>query len=838
MRGARAGQSDGDDMLSIRDPNAFLMPFFGDQHACRVRAGRTIVRKRDFPSSECCRVRRVETLLILVLLSSCATSGEKITSTWPVDNVLPHSYPADLDTDAPHATLRLGTDGLWYVVGNRKSEMQAGTRFLARYGGDWPLADLPRPPLASGHVMADMGNGVALVALLYQIPDSELSGLNVTWEAGAHDEQVGKGITTVHSVQPNTSSDVELRLGESAGVQPGDVYAILSPQDSTKMRELSQISRRIVDICLVNEVGPDRSTCRTWLHRGAATTSSISAGHPMVFLEHTFGLSPRRAIIEIAATDGSQDQSIQTRLEENFRRYVDRVPHGNIDILSAPFSAAATDFSFYRNESKSKRRGFAQIVVGISLVPKANTQHLVVNYTGVGPATGPGMVAAPPEQGVDLGPVEGITEASLSQFAAVVYAGILVYRGQTSEAMIHLRNLLSNPNLTGALRWHVRDQYAMQWAALGYLQEALWLVKQDQQTARLSGSRLAYLNALGTLVRLYDMLGLTGKALKASSEYLQLRSGPPLDLAALPSALGMHTEVLLAAGNLDEAASTLFQMEDLCPDGCNGDLGMILANIYWAVPSDEREFQDKVLAGIVSFSRTEDDDRRAATRIYQGLSALRDEQLEEALIAFLEAERLYRSTNTTPGVARAKYLMLLTQLARNEWKKSMELANESLQYSRDLRDFQTASKIYDRMSSLYSGLDLTTAPPPQQAAAEQIMAASIQSHLAHGNYSKSAEGLFRTGIFLLRSHQFQESQNLFRQAVLYAIRSTRFDLAALSHLSLGLIAREEQDEKTFRDEIHRAAVMGALSKDKSVMETIRRTLEPPAPNPQVPTQLL
>jgi tetratricopeptide (TPR) repeat protein len=334
------------------------------------------------------------------------------------------------------------------------------------------------------------------------------------------------------------------------------------------------------------------------------------------------------------------------------------------------------------------------------------------------------------------------------------------------------------------------------------------------------------------------MMGLTEKALKASSEYLQLRSEAPLDIAALPSALGMHTEILLAAGNLEEADSTLFRMKDLCPDGCDGDLGMILANIYWAVPSDQPEFQDKILAGIVRFSGAEGDDRRAATRIYQGLSALRDEQLEEALIAFLEAERLYRSTNTTPGIARAKYLMLLTQLARNEWKKSMELANESLQYSRDLRDFQTAAKIYDRMSNLYAGLDLSAAPAPQQAAAEQIMAASIQSHLAHGNYSKSAEGLFRTGIFLLRSHQFQESQTLFQKAVLYAIRSTRFDLAALSHLSLGLIAREKDDEQTYRDEIHRAAVMGALSKDKSVMETIRRTLEPSAPDPEVPTQLL
>src|SRR5690606_1476051 len=116
-----------------------------------------------------------------------------------------------------------------------------------------------------------------------------------------------------------------------------------------------------------------------------------------------------------------------------------------------------------------------------------------VNYTGVGPAVGPGMVAAPPEGGVDLGPVDNLSADDLRAFASVLWSSVLVYRGQTSEALMHLHLALNDRTVRGPARWHARDQYAMRWAALDYVEQALWLVLQDEAVAKKRGDRRAFL---------------------------------------------------------------------------------------------------------------------------------------------------------------------------------------------------------------------------------------------------------------------------------------------------------------------------------------------------------
>ena len=79
---------------------------------------------------------------------------------------------------------------------------------------------------------------------------------------------------------------------------------------------------------------------------------------------------------------------------------------------------------------------------------------------------------------------------------------------------------------------------------------------------------------------------------------------------------------------------------------------------------------------------------------------------------------------------------------------------------------------------------------------------------------------------------------LLRRAVGFSLDSARFEMAALCHLSLAHIAREQNNFEEFKGEIGNARLMGEISKDKSVLEAIERSLTPPEPEPVDPTRLL
>lgn len=780
------------------------------------------------------------TLCALFFCTACKTTPTREALTWPRVNALPSEPPEDLERSAPTSVLRRGGDGFMYVVGGVPNDVATGTAFLARYSGDWPLEDLPRPPLAAGWVLKRFGRDVALVGITYALPDSELEGLEVTWETPETVDDLGKGLGRVVTLAPSKTSDVQLSVGEDLGVQAGDIYAILAPLNTVDDAQSVQLARRLLGICLVERTESETANCRLW--RGSSMVPgrrSIAVDDRALFLEHTYGKAPREGVIQIAAIEGDTDNLIRNTLRDAFELYVDSFPLPNATVEVVPESYDATRADFHRAGEDAKYVGRPQLLVAASIVKRGDVDHLVVNYTGVGPPSGPGMVAAPPERGVDLGPVASLSTDDVRALAGVVWGGLLVYRGQTSEALIHLQLLLSDPSVRGPLRWHTRDQYAMRWAALGFVEQALWLVLEDEAMAKQQNDERAYLNALGTRVRLYDLLDRPERALEASSEYLarrrQLAETP--DAPAVLSALGMHAEMLFANGKLDEGVKVMQTLREICQAGCGGDLYSMLSGIYWTIPEEAEELRARVLTELVDLGQTGSADALASARMYQGLAALGEERLEDALIAFLEAERLYGAANNLPGLARTKYFMFMTQLARQEAQKAFELAVEAIEHDRELGDFAAAARTYDRLATLYTTMNPENSPGPWLGAARDVLAATIQGALARGNYSRASESLFGLGAFLLRLGSLPESQLVLQRGVLFAIRSTRFDIAAMCHLWLGIIAREQNDPETFRDEINRARVMAEISEDPEVMEAIERALNPPE-QPDTPTQLL
>lgn len=253
--------------------------------------------------------------------------------------------------------------------------------------------------------------------------------------------------------------------------------------------------------------------------------------------------------------------------------------------------------------------------------------------------------------------------------------------------------------------------------------------------------------------------------------------------------------------------------------------------------------QDQLLARLAELARSEDasPSTLASLRIYQGLQELKNQQFESALVAFLEAARLYEERKSQPGIARAKYFGFLSLLAMNEPLRAYDAAREVLELSQTMRDYSTATRIYDRLNQVYLDIDPQKTPRAYVLVANRVLREVHESQMANGDLAKASETLFALGNFYYRVGRAGEAQAALRLSIVSAIRTTRFDMAALAHLTRALIARSEGDENTYVDELGRARVMGKLSGDPDVSAAIERAVEgrpEPEGDPGVDTQLL
>ncbi len=781
------------------------------------------------------------TILLTALVSSaCSTGPDERPDVWPTQSALPESPPKDLNREAPSAVLRTGSDGFVYVVG-MGDDVEPGTSFLGRYSGDWPIRDVARPALVTGRLVRTYEGDVGLVHLSYTLPEADPEGLEVAWETKPIDDNLGKGRARVAEVEKKPSRAIKLSIGNRHGVRDGDFYAILSEPGAGKDEDVEarmmQLSRRLTGVCMVQETEEDSARCTLWpgskLHPSLTTPQK---GQQAIFLEHTFGAAPRQGVIQVASVKGG-DAALQEKVAAAMRAYLQSVTEAKTGVATIDETLDATKADFYSESETIEPLGKPQLVIGTSVEKVDGDDHLFANYTGVGPASGPGMVAAPPDGGVDLGPVDDVDEEDLRNFAATVWSGMLVYRGQTSEALIQLHQMLRDPKLSGPLRWHARDQYAMRWGAFGNYREALWLVLQDETIGAAKNDRQAWLNALGTRVRLYDFLDLSARAVSSAKRYLDAREedkpGPQWR-----AAVAMYGEMLMADERVDDALKTVEQLEEACPEGCNGDLNSLVAGIFWSTPEDRSEVQDELLEFLVEHADEDDAGQVAATRLYQGLTSMRNQDFTQGLVAFLEAERLYKKANNLSGQARAKYFAFLAELSRGNPQEAFDRAREAQKLEMQLNDFASTAQIFERMSALYTNPDFLQKPGPYLGAARQVLSGAVESNIAMGDFGGASENLLSLGSFMLKIGQEQRAKDVLTEAVGYAISFKRFDVAAMSHLYLGVIARQAGEMAEFRDEIQKAQMMAELSDDPAIKQAVEDVLNPKDDEKEVPTQLL
>jgi len=720
--------------------------------------------------------------------------------------------------------LHISDNGFLYALGEL-GDAKIGSPFYIRFAGSWPIDDLKRPPLAVGHVAQRFGEKTALVEIDYQFPEAKLEGAQVTWEKRPLSEQVGKGIAPplLEKAVEKNLTELKLGIGEEWGVQVGDIYGVARGPGSAKTPNEVQLSKRIHSICVVASVTENTSMCKI-IRSNSNTLGPLRSNDVAIFFEHTFDGPAPRSSIEILAFDGD-DGEIKKRVLSAFESMLKATPNHNTLIQNSSLSADPTQSTFYRVESKFTNISKPKIAVGGRIVEISGVKHLVVNYTGVGGGRGPGMNAAPPEKGIDLGPVATLSEKQLSRFTELVWSSVLIHRGRTSEALIHLRGMLNNLTLKGSMRWHVRDQYAMRWAALGHTREALWLVSQDEEEA--GDDTIARLNALGTKVRLLDILGQSEGALAASKTYLEERgkSGQRKNILYY-SALAMHIEMLLKADKMDDTPSLINSLSEGCKQVCSDELASLLGAIYWSTPPQGAAMRESLLSKISAATPRDSLSAVASLRMIEGLHAFSLEQYDDATLALLEAEEAYVEMNSTTGVARVNHFLFLSALARKEAQRAFEHALKSITLNRKLDDFSASSKMYEKMVSLY----VTFPPPfsrgPYLGAANDVLSAHFQTQIAQGDFAGASKALLLHGTFFMNLGAFEKAQDSLKKSASFAIQSAQFDIAALCHIRLAVIARSQRDRKTFNDELMRASKMAEISEDPVILKIIWNLLHP------------
>ncbi|RDV39868.1 hypothetical protein DV096_04710 [Bradymonadaceae bacterium TMQ3] len=766
---------------------------------------------------------------LLGLSAACASTPQGPVA-WP-DTPIETAPAGDPEEEA---RFERGDDGLLYVVGGE--QLKVGQAVFGRYDGVWPLQGTAPPALFVGQVVENAGAASWRVHPLYIFPETDVIALQPALElADGEPESMGKGVGELTSIDYSGPTHLGVNLGGIEGVQQGDMYLVLRNPEAEGV-PAGQLTRRLLGVCMIVEVEAETSTCRLRVgHHDYGWAGTINEGDQLLFAEPSFGKAPAEAVIYISPVEGRDE--LNAKVVAHLQAYIDRMPGARVRVEPFDASIDAADENFHRWGSLANSNELPAMLLGVSVVDRDGEEHLVLNYTGLSPALGSGMVAAPPEGGVDMGPIDALGEEAFGQVGATVLGALMVYRGQNAEALMHLHDALRSPGLQGPWRWHVRDQYAMRWGALGHFDEALWLVLQDEAIARAESNERARLNALGTRVRLLDFLEQPEAALAASEAYLQARQDERPGTSYL-SALSMNAEMLAGVGNFGRVREIVDEIVELCPDACQGDAIGLLAGIYWA-SMDDPELTTRIVGEMLTLSTHTEDNAMASVRMFQGWTAMGERELEQALIAFLEAERLFEEEGSTYGQARANLYIAIVQIGRDEPQDAFERGMAALETMTRLGDYGSTVQVYEYLSGLYADIDPSQPPQPYLGGAVQVLQGNLQAKLATGSFGDASEAAFSLANFLFRVGQLEDAENLFKRAVTLGLRSTRFDICALSHLFLGLAARAQGDMEGFQDEVLRARLMSELAEDPMIDELINNLLSPSdGGGDDVPTQML
>lgn len=740
-------------------------------------------------------------------------------------SVLPEALPQSLAQASPGkgSLIKKGPDGFLYALGLHQAK--AGDGFALRYSGEWP-ADQGEPPLVgfarAGQVF---GQGEAALLLVeYLLPGVDPTGARPEpWAAGAAPD-VGKGLGTLSSVG---NKEVALSLGLASGAQRGDRYLILGPASPGQ-----RLGARVLGQVTVTDVAEEGTRARVDAGAGA-----LKEGQWALFAGPGIVEPPLQCVVQVARIKDGDEQARQALIKllkkEIAATGVQDVVVEALDLELDPLDPHLSPEGAGLPVSNTPRLLVASKVV---------KGELVSNYLNTGSSVAHAMIAATPEQGLALGDADQLTPRSIKPLVYNLTAAIETHRGDNARAIYLLEDFLRRDGWDGPARWHARDQLAMRWAQAGQLHSALRSVLEDIALAEARQDPDARINAVGTLMPLYEELGMMEDSLEAATSFYELRKEKGGDKVQVNHAWRAWIEALYKAGQHNQAQKQLELLEQGCAaeveavrqkaydsedpqatgrDSCVLDIYYGYLTFYWRTRGDDQRRQ-RYLSRLEELAPLMGDLNVAGLRVIQGLEAMRKEDPEGARIAFLEARRLFEKEESLSGMARVDSLNYQLFLSEEDRQLAFEAAMSSASLYARLRDLHELAGVYRSLTRLYVNV------PPQDVngagyarGAQQTLAEALRLQMGEGDLGSAAEVFYVSGRFRMLSDP-QQGQELLQRARGLSLRAARFDITSLVHLTLGFLDRARGDSAGFQQNMALAEDYARISGDAGLLQTVIR----------------
>ncbi len=731
-------------------------------------------------------------------------------------------YPDTLPVTAPTLSaakpgqLTAATDGRFYAQGLTG---KPGDTYVVRYSGDWPKSAGERPAIGVVRIAKTFPSGEALLQAEYLLSEPTPAAADLELWKGASPPGVGKGLARVGGV---SSTEVALELGARSGISAGDQYLILRiPKGGERL------GSRVVAAVRVTKTTKSGATGVILSRSG-----KLAEGQWAVFAGP--GLEEDRpALIQVSTFLGDSSDAQRDRVVASLKRSVKAAGLKGVTVEVVADSLDPVD-PHYSGQTLPlpPTDGHRMLVSG-----RVDDGKLTLNYTNTGISVAHAMIAATPEPGFACGGVSKADDAALRGLWVNLVAALETHRGRNAVAIVDLERHLQEGGWGGPARWHARDQLAMRWAQAGHTRQALWTVQEDVALAEANEDDPAIVNAVGTLMPLFEELDLKDASLVAAERFYTLRKSLGESVYTM-HAWKAYIDSLHTAGRHEEAATEFEAFEAACAPvveelrtladedkpapwasaSCAGDLFFSFLGNVWRNEGPERT---------AWFSRAEDlagimpDQQVAGLRVAQGLAALYAEDHTTAEIAFLEAQRLYRKEQSLPGVARVEALRFNLYLGQDMRQEAFESAMAAAEMYTDMGDVHELISVYRTLPWLYANVPGGQRQiAPYMNRAQPTMREALKYQLASGRPERVAEVFLATGRFVMNTSP-ADAEALLERAREFALQSTSFGIAARSSFLLAVLARGRGDGAGFRRILDEAGELARLSGDPSLMQQIK-----------------
>jgi tetratricopeptide (TPR) repeat protein len=754
-------------------------------------------------------MKAIAVAVLLTFTSACATQSVQVPD-YP--DALPTHPPGLSDLDP--GTMAQGGDGYLYARG---IEGKPGDGFVVRYGGEWPDSLDDRPILGYVRWLRSYPGGLTLVQPEYLLPGAELNGALLEPWSDSEPPQIGKGLGQVTARSP---TEFSFDIGALRGVTAGDQYLVVSTDNLA-----GRVGARLVGAGTVIRATEGKATAATSL-----ALNPVTQGDWLVFVGP--GRQETRPLkIQVARflrdTDGSAQASVVDALEAYFEQSGEEKI--TVETVDAEFDPVEPYFAG-TNTNLAPTQGHRMLVAG-----RVDENVITLNYASTGISVAHAMIAATPERGFILA-TPG--HPGVFGFAVNLHAASITHRGECAKALVLLEGALRTPGWGGPARWHARDQLAMRWAQAGHPRQALWTVSEDVALAEELGDGDALVNAVGTLMPLYEALGLEDESLLAAERFYRERQAMG-DGVFTMHAWKAYIDALAAASRNEEAAEELSAFEVACApiitklqqcaeagqgcqwsqSSCAGDLFYAFLGYVWRTEGDERERwlgRAEEISGLLTPRQV------AGLRVAQGLVALYADDYDGARIAFLEASRLYRRLEFSPGVARVSALEFNLHLVQEHRQTAYESAMTAAEIYSDLGDQHELIAIYRTLPWLYANIPRGDARmAPYIGRAKPTMRQALRFQLASGRPERVAEVFLAMGRFVMQANP-SDAGPLLERAREFALRSTSFGIAARAQFLLAVLARSRGDETAMRQALEDSRDLAKIAGDPQLLQQIEQ----------------